>query len=64
MKTKFEKMVCYKKEYYMSSGWCKTYGWNIVGYDGNPVGGWGICSESCKYLKNEITGRPEDYDKV
>ena len=58
MKNKFKKMVCYKEEYYMSSGWCKTIGWDV------GKGGWGMCSESCKYLKNKPTGRPEDYDKV
>ena len=42
----------------MSSGWCTTIGWDV------GKGGWGMCSESCKYLKNKLTGRPEDYDKV
>ena len=57
-KTQFKKLICYKEENYMGNGWCKTMGWE------QGKGGWGICSESCKYLKNEAKSTSEDNDKV
>ena len=43
------KTVCYQKENYMTKGWCRTHNWG-------KESDWGICSESCKYLKDIAEG--------
>ena len=56
-----ETTICYKVEDILSNGWCKTSGLNTGGRTG-----WGVCSESCKFLKNkgykELSS--EDFNKV
>ena len=46
---RIEKSICYKKENYMKKGWCRTLDWKFTH-------GWGICSESCNYLKDVSEG--------
>ena len=51
--TKSEKTTytyCYKKEHFLTKGWCRPIDWQHNDGDG----GWGICTESCKYLKNFV----------
>ena len=57
-RSEYETITCYKKENYMIKGWCKTLGWEQFKI------GWGICSESCKYLKDIVTGTSEHDEKV
>ena len=61
-KTALDEIICYKGENIFKNGWCYTRGWK-------NSGGWGICSESCKYLKHskaeiEKEKTSEDYNKV
>ena len=56
-KSDSETIICYKKENLLIKGWCKTYNWQ-------QQGGWGICSESCKYLKYVVEGTSGGYSKV
>ena len=46
--------ICYRKEDFYTNGWCHTE-WN------NNDRGWGICSESCKYIKNLVALEADDY---
>ena len=56
-----EKMICYDKEDILMKGWCNTNGFNTGG-----LGGWGFCSESCKFLKHKVDREQssEDFNKV
>ena len=49
------KTVCYKKDNYMTNGWCRTLNWKEES-DRGETSDWGICSESCKYLKDIAKG--------
>ena len=59
--SKSEKIICYKEEDILTKGWCNTIGLNAGG-----LRGWGICSESCKFLKNGVDREQssEDFNKV
>ena len=59
---KIGKTVCYKKENYMTKGWCRTLYWRKES-DGTSSD-WGICSESCKYLKDIAKGSSGTVYKV
>ena len=48
-KSDTEKIICYKEEAILRNGWCNTNGFNNGG-----AHGWGICSESCKFLKHKV----------
>ena len=54
-------MICYKEEDILLNGWCNTNGFNTGG-----LRGWGICSESCKFLKHKVDREQtsEDFNKV
>ena len=54
---KIEYKICYKKEYFLTKGWCRPVDWK-------SDDGWGICSESCKYLKNFVDTTSGDFEKV
>ena len=57
-KTESDKLICYNKENIFKNGWCYTI-------DGVSSERWGICSESCKYMKNkEREKTSEDFNKV
>ena len=55
--------ACYKKEYFLTKGWCRPIGWDQR-KKGSKEKSWGICSESCKYLKNYVDTTSADYGKV
>ena len=56
-----EEIICYKEEDILINGWCNTNGFNTGG-----LTGWGICSESCKFLKHKVDREQtyEDLNKV
>ena len=56
-----EKIICYKEEDILRNGWCKTRGLNTGGSTG-----WGVCSESCKFIKNKAVRElsSQDFNKV
>ena len=52
-------IVCYKEDYYLNNGWCTT---KIGRYKQEyRKKGWGICSESCKLIRND---NPEDKSQL
>ena len=61
MKSASEKIICYKEEDIWINGWCNTDGVNYAG-----TKGWGICSESCKFLKLQYDKEqnPEEFKEV
>ena len=61
---KIGKTVCYKKENYMTKGWCRTVNWRQDGENVGETSDWGICSESCKYLKDIAKGSSGTVYKV
>ena len=56
-KSEDEFEICYKKDNFLTKGWCRPLDWKA-----NE--NWGICSESCKYLKNFFDKKSADYKKV
>ena len=56
-----ETIICYKDKVILRNGWCKTSGLNTGKRDG-----WGVCSESCKFIKNKVVRErtSEDFNKV
>ena len=61
MKSASEKIICYKEEDIWINGWCNTDGVNYAG-----TKGWGICSESCKFLKLQYDKEqnPDEFKEV
>ena len=55
------KIICYKEEDIWINGWCNTDGVNYAG-----TKGWGICSESCKFLKLQYDKEqnPDEFKEV
>ena len=46
-------IVCYKEEDYMINGWCKTKIGNLEKQGEYKKEGWGICSDSCKFVGHD-----------
>ena len=49
-----KRTVCYKEEFYLGNGWCKTKLGNQYKPKPFTKKGWGICSDACKLVGKEF----------